>query len=345
MSLMNSPMNSPWVAAHGKLWYDDKPYRLAWIIWPQALAAALVLWFWFAPSATTGSAQWAKPMDSNARVKQLFALRNDAKTNQSAMDALERAATGGEPIAQFYYATLFAPDLKLSSIVTPDANKAVGWYQRSASQGNQDSAANLAIGYYFGTFGRQDNTRACFYAKDLKADAFANALRIKGDCFAQGLGGTKVDYAVAAAAYEPAAKEGNSRAAAALGYFYENGLGGRGQGRRARPAQSRFCLQCRLARPAARSFGGGTADRPGAGAKIRSDRAVTDQSSGAVERRVLAEPAAAALREGLLLRSSRWSRYDSDVGRGAAARPAVVISETAGALRRGACPRASALRH
>lgn len=229
MSLMNSPMNSPWVAAHGKLWYDDKPYRLAWIVWPQALAAALVLWFWFAPSATTSSAQWGKPMDNNARVKQLYALRNDAKTNQSAMDALERAATGGEPIAQFYYATLFAPDLKLSRIVTPDANKAVGWYQRSASQGNQDSAANLAIGYYFGTFGRQDNTRACFYAKDLKADAFANALRIKGDCFAQGLGGTKVDYAVASAAYEPAAREGNSRAAAALGYFYENGLGGRGR--------------------------------------------------------------------------------------------------------------------
>ena len=86
-----SLINSPWVSAHGKLWYDDKPYRLAWIIWPQALAAALVLWFWFAPSVTTTGSQWAKPMDNDARYKQLYALRNDAKTNQSAMDALERA--------------------------------------------------------------------------------------------------------------------------------------------------------------------------------------------------------------------------------------------------------------
>ena len=44
-----SMLDSGWIAAHGKLWYDDKPYRFAWIVWPQALAAALVLWFWFAP--------------------------------------------------------------------------------------------------------------------------------------------------------------------------------------------------------------------------------------------------------------------------------------------------------
>lgn len=222
-----SLINSPWIAAHGKLWYDDKPYRLAWLVWPQALAAALVLWFWLAPSATTSGAQWGKPMDNNERYKQLLALRNDAKANRSAMDALERAASGGEPVAQFYYATLFDPDLKLSTIATPDANKAIGWYQRSAAQGDQSAASNLAIGYYFGNLGRQDNTRACFYAKNLNAEAFVNALRVKGDCFAQGIGGTQVDYPTAAAAYELASKGGNTRATAALGYFYENGIGGR----------------------------------------------------------------------------------------------------------------------
>jgi TPR repeat protein len=222
-----SLVNSPWVATHGKLWYDDKHYRLAWIVWPQALAAALVLWFWFAPSLTATSAQWGKPMDTNARNKQLNALRNDAKTSQSAMDALEQAASGGEPVAQFYYATLFDPNLKLSSIASPDSNKAIGWYQRAASQGDQDSKGNLALGYYFGSLGRQDNTRACFYAMDLNANAFANALRVKGDCFAQGLGGTKIDYAIAAAAYDAAARDGNARAGAVLGYFHENGLGGR----------------------------------------------------------------------------------------------------------------------
>lgn len=222
-----SLINSPWVAAHGKLWYDDKPYRLAWIIWPQALAAALVLWFWFAPSATTTGSQWAKPMDNDARYKQLVALRDDGKSNRSAMEALERAASGGEPMAQFYYATLFDADLKLSTIVSPDTNVAVGWYQRSAAQGNQYSASNLAITYNVGTLVRQDNTRACFYAKNLGAEAFAAALRVKGDCYSQGLGGTQVDYTTAANAYELAAKAGNVRATAALGYFYENGIGGR----------------------------------------------------------------------------------------------------------------------
>lgn len=221
--------NSAWVAAHGRLWYDDRSYRLAWIVWPQALAAALVLWFWFAPSATTSGAQWAKPMDNDARFKQLLALRNDAKSNRAAMDALERAASGGEPVAQFYYATLFDPDLKLSTIAAPDASKAIGWYQRAAAQGDQAATSNLAIGYYFGNLGRQDNTRACFYAKSLSPDAFANALRVKGDCFAQGLGGTQVDYSTAASAYELASKGGNVRATAALGYFYENGIGGRGR--------------------------------------------------------------------------------------------------------------------
>jgi hypothetical protein len=41
------PVYSSWLAAHGKLWYDDKWY------WPQALAAALVLLFWAMPSTVT----------------------------------------------------------------------------------------------------------------------------------------------------------------------------------------------------------------------------------------------------------------------------------------------------
>jgi TPR repeat protein len=222
-----SALNSPWLAAHGKLWYDDKPYRIAWIVWPQALAAALVLWFWFAPSSAPSRAQWGKPMDHAARSQQLQTMRNNAKGNQQAMDALERVAAGGEPVAQFYYATLFDPDLKLSSIVSPDANKAIGWYQRAANQGDQASMSNLAVGYYFGHVGRVDYTRACYFARGLNADAFANALRVKGDCYAQGLGGLQVDLTAAAGAYELAAKGNNTHAYAALGYFYENGVGGR----------------------------------------------------------------------------------------------------------------------
>jgi TPR repeat protein len=75
--------------------------------------------------------------------------------------------------------------------------------------------------------GRTDNTRACYYARGLNADAFANAQRVKGDCYAQGLGGLQVDLTTAANAYELAAKGSDAHATAALGYFYENGVGGR----------------------------------------------------------------------------------------------------------------------
>jgi TPR repeat protein len=221
-----APADSAWLPAHGKLWYDDKWYRLAWIIWPQALAAAVVLWFWAMPS-TGKNAKWAVPLDPAKRYEQLLALREAAQSNQASMDKLEKDALGGDMTAQFYYATLFDPDLKLSKIVQPDAVKATGWYARAANQGHQPSISNLAIGYSNGTFVRQDYTRACFYARNVGPEGFAGALRVKGDCYARGLGGTTVDLVQAANAYELSSNKGSNRATAALGYFYENGLGGR----------------------------------------------------------------------------------------------------------------------
>ncbi len=220
------PVHSAWLAAHGKLWYDDKWYRYAWIAWPQALAAVLVLWFWAMPS-TGRNAQWAKPLDSTARHSQLLALRDAAKTNKASMDTLERDAIGGEALAQFFYATLFDPDFKLSTIVQPDISKAVDWYGKAANQGDETSLNNLALAYSRGAFIRVDYTRACYYARKLKPDSFAAGLLVKGDCYARGLGGTQVDMAQAAAAYETSANKGNVRAGATLGYFYENGLGGK----------------------------------------------------------------------------------------------------------------------
>ena len=96
------PAHSPWLAAHGKLWYDDKWYRYGWIVWPQALAALPVLWFWAAPS-TSRTAQWGVPLDTKARSQQLAALRDASQTEQQS-GRLEAAARGGEMTAQFYMA-------------------------------------------------------------------------------------------------------------------------------------------------------------------------------------------------------------------------------------------------
>jgi Sel1 repeat len=223
------PVNSPWLVAHGKLWYDDKWYRFGWIAWPQALAIVAVLWFWAMPP-TAKHAQWAKPIDSEARGAQLLELRNAAATSQTSMDVLERAALGGEALAQFYYGTLFDPDVKISTITQPDVAKAMGWYVRAANQDDAASARNLAALYYQGILVRRDYTRACYYANKLGAgnlETLGEAMTIKGDCYARGLGGTKVDLVQAATAYEGAYSDGNARAGAALGYFYENGVGGR----------------------------------------------------------------------------------------------------------------------
>ena len=220
------PVYSAWLAAHGRLWYDDKWYRLAWIVWPQALAALVVLWFWAMPS-TGKNAQWAKPVDPSVRANQLAALRDQAKTSRPAMDTLERDARGGEAVAEFFYGTLFDPDFKLSTIVQPDASKSMDWYAKAASQGHETALNNLAVVYSHGVYTRVDYTRACFYARKLAANSFPGGLLVKGDCYARGLGGTPVDMVQAANAYETSSAKGNARAEATLGYFYENGLGGK----------------------------------------------------------------------------------------------------------------------
>ncbi len=184
--------HSPWLAAHGKLWYDDKWYRYGWIVWPQALAALLVLWFWAAPS-TSRTAQWGVPLDTNARSQQLAALRDASQTDQQSMGRLEAAARGGEMTAQFYMGTLYDPDLKLSKIVAASFDQSADWYSKAAGQGHQAALSNLAMGYSTGKYTRIDYTRACYYALKLQPNAPGNGLNVRGDCYARGLGGTKTD--------------------------------------------------------------------------------------------------------------------------------------------------------
>lgn len=54
-----------WLEAHGKLWYDDRWYRTAWIVGPQALALFAFVTLWLAHPAGQPAASpdipWAKP--------------------------------------------------------------------------------------------------------------------------------------------------------------------------------------------------------------------------------------------------------------------------------------------
>lgn len=54
----------------------------------------LFLLFWATPSQR--GSQWAKPVDNHQRALELQKLRDAAINNRASMDALERAASGGE---------------------------------------------------------------------------------------------------------------------------------------------------------------------------------------------------------------------------------------------------------
>ena len=205
---------------------------MAWIVWPQALAALLVLWFWAMPSTSKTRAMGrSRSTTRRAATSNWSQLRDTAKTSKSAMDSLERPTpAAARRWRAVLSGTLYDPDIKLSTIAQPDVTKAVGWYARGANQGEVSSLRNLVLLYYRGAWVRRDFTRACFYANKLGAGSLqglGEAMAVKGDCYARGLGDTKVDLVQAATAYEGAYSDGSVRAGAALGYFYENGIGGK----------------------------------------------------------------------------------------------------------------------
>jgi tetratricopeptide (TPR) repeat protein len=54
--------NTPWLAAHGRLWYDNHWYRAAWIIWPQTVGLLLFVVLWLNYPAAQGVIPWARPV-------------------------------------------------------------------------------------------------------------------------------------------------------------------------------------------------------------------------------------------------------------------------------------------
>ena len=57
-----SAKTASWLSAHGRLWYDDPWYRLAWIVWPQALGLLLFVSLWLNYPTAQTFIPWAKPV-------------------------------------------------------------------------------------------------------------------------------------------------------------------------------------------------------------------------------------------------------------------------------------------
>ena len=252
------------------------------------------------------------------------------------MDRLEKDAIGGEMMAQFFFATLFDPDLKLSTIVQPDAAKSMGWYARAANQGDQMSMSNLAISYSNGTYcaagphaglllraqhrrericgrtagqGRLLRARPWRHARSIwcrrrtptsSPPTRAITARPRHSAIS-----TRTDLAAAARAaetalkyYRAAADKGDSLGLHNLGAAYNSGLLGL---QRDPNEASRLIVRA-----------------------LETKYDVTVQSltnaSGSMDVRILAIPAAPARREGALFRPDRRARQSGDAGCGATAR-------------------------
>ena len=57
-----SANSASWLSTHGRLWYDDRWYRIAWLVWPQAVGLLLFVTLWLNHPAGQGFIPWAKPV-------------------------------------------------------------------------------------------------------------------------------------------------------------------------------------------------------------------------------------------------------------------------------------------
>ena len=126
-----SAKTASWLQDHGRLWYDDRWYRTAWIVWPQALVMLVFVLTWAQP----GSVPWGKPAEG---VPQKPAEQGDVSAsrcasgndyNLRATACSSRIGSGklkGDDLAEAYYnrgsAYYF---LKQSQSAMSDYNQAI----------------------------------------------------------------------------------------------------------------------------------------------------------------------------------------------------------------------------
>ncbi len=159
---MTAPTGS-WLSAHGRLWYDDPWYRIAWIVWPQAIGLLLFVVLWLAPPGQRVAIPWAKPAveapKSPAQDRQVLPTlpqqRAAPPLAQQPADALAPCKTGDNAqIIQACSALLASGSLSSSNI--PDAYWRRGWayylskqYQLAMGDYDRAIAINPAIpGFY-----------------------------------------------------------------------------------------------------------------------------------------------------------------------------------------------------
>jgi tetratricopeptide (TPR) repeat protein len=140
-----------WLSAHGKLWFDDRWYRLAWIVWPQALGLLLVT-LWLYPPSAQGFIPWAKPLTEAPKNQPATPVKEPAvpPLAQPPLDVMTPCKSGQPAdIIAGCTALLASGNLKGSNI--PDAYWWRGWgyylsKQYQLAMSDYDRAITIAPG-------------------------------------------------------------------------------------------------------------------------------------------------------------------------------------------------------
>jgi Sel1 repeat len=175
---------SPLRVAHRHLTGTDPLYRVSLLVAPIALAVALIAGaaclIWPSADATaqappavpapppspSAPPQPQSPAPPSASVAGLDALRERAANDASALNALREQANAGNPVAEFYMATLYDPTLTQLPFANKDISTSVSWYLKSAEHGNPAAEQTMGQSYQTGWgVAQNDATAAQWFLK------------------------------------------------------------------------------------------------------------------------------------------------------------------------------------
>ncbi|MGU3467882.1 peptidoglycan-binding protein [Methylobacterium sp. C33D] len=161
--------------AHATLWYADARYRLAWLVLPQAAVALLA---GLALALLKPAGEWGKPADSKENEKLYLDLLDKAGKDgdRAAFEKLRTAAEAGDVSARSFMGALYNPEwaaVYVKSPVTPDAAKALTYYQKPADLGFPGAQRGMTELLLDPARGQHDLRRGCRYGLAFQANPVA----------------------------------------------------------------------------------------------------------------------------------------------------------------------------
>ena len=249
-----------------RLWYDDAWYRLAWIVWPQALAAMLVLSFWSAPPSgrrRNGPRRWTSPPATTTaydpRSRRIQSASMDSWNGMPSAASQSRSSLR-HPVRSRSQALHHRADRR------QQGDRLVSAFRKPGQSGlAKQSHPQLLLGHLSPA---ADNTRACFYALRAWTPMPSSApCASRATATRKGSAARRWIYRRRRPLPTSCFKGGNRACHGGARLFLRERRRRppeeprdraeilslrRRQGRYARPAQPRLRLQCRPARAAAR---------------------------------------------------------------------------------------------